>query len=78
MHAFRFSAKPYTTLTGSGNTVRYLDIANESANEVIVLGGQLITNGRTIVLGQDITWVWKVRIGQAEHTLRVPMQRQPR
>jgi hypothetical protein len=28
------------------------------------------------VLGPDITWVWQVRIGEGEHTLRVPMQRQ--
>jgi hypothetical protein len=27
------------------------------------------------VLGQDITWVWKVKIGAAEHSLQVPMQR---
>ena len=30
------------------------------------------------VLGADITWVWQVRIGNAEHSLRVPMQRQTR
>ncbi len=77
-----------------------------------MLGGQLLTNGRTIeakvydssanvvnrtvlageskvsdlfwdfgtpayqVLGQEITWIWKVRIGKDEHILRVPMRRQ--
>lgn len=44
----RFCAKPYTTLSGSGNTVVYLDIGNESDKEVVVCGGQLLTNGRTI------------------------------
>jgi hypothetical protein len=28
------------------------------------------------VLGPEVTWVWRVRIGKAEHTLRVRMQRQ--
>jgi hypothetical protein len=109
-----FSARPYSTLIGSKNTIEYLDITNESDKEVVVLGGQLLTKGRTIeaqvlddppnreartvpagesksvslyweyggsasdVLGPDITWVWRVRIGAAEHSLRVPMQRQQR
>lgn len=109
-----FSAGPYGTLIGSGNTVVNLNITNESGKEVIVLGGQLVTNGRTIearilddapnredrtvpagesktvslywefggsaseVLGTDITWIWRVRIGTTEHSLRVPMQRQRR
>jgi hypothetical protein len=108
----RFSENPYTTLRGSGNTVEYLDIANGSDKEVAVLGGQLVTNGRTIeariiddpanreartvpagesksvllfwefgdtalkVFGPDLTWVWHVRIGETEHTLRVPMKRE--
>jgi hypothetical protein len=108
----RFSTRPYSELIGSGNTIRYLDITNESDKEVVVLGGHLLTNGRKIeahiiddppnreartvpagesksvfllwefggpasdVLGPDITWVWRVRIGETEHSLRVPMQRQ--
>jgi hypothetical protein len=108
----RFSARPYSTLIGSGNTIVYLDITNESDKEVVVLGGQLVTNDRRIeariiddapnreartvsaresksvdllwefggpaseVLGQDLTWVWRVRIGEAEHSLRVPMERE--
>src|SRR5476651_2255958 len=44
----RFAARPYSTLIGSGNTVDYLDITNGSDKEVVVLGGQLVTNGRTI------------------------------
>lgn len=110
----QFSAKPYTTLIGQSAAILYLDIANESDKEAFMLGGQLVTNGRTIeaevddssegrdartvspgasksvmlfwdlggsadeVLGPDITWVWRVRIGAAEHSLRVPMQRQQR
>jgi hypothetical protein len=89
-----------------------LDITNKSDKEVVVLGGQLLTNGRTIkahfpnppnrddrtvpagksrsvpllwnygggsadqVLGPDITFIWQVRIGKAERSLRVPMQRE--
>src|SRR5262245_4942051 len=47
----RFSARPYSTLIGSGNTVVYLDITNKSDREVVVLGGQLVTEGRTIEAG---------------------------
>jgi hypothetical protein len=89
-----------------------LDVTNKSDKEVVVLGGQLLTNGRTIkahfpdppnrddrtvpagksrsvpllwnygggfadqVLGPDITFIWQMRIGKAEHSLRVPMQRE--
>jgi hypothetical protein len=110
----RFSSRPYSTLIGSGNTCVYLDIINESDKEILVLGGQLLTNDRTIeaiiiddppnreartvpagesksvllywefggsaseVLGPNLTWVWRVRIGKTEHSLRVPMQRQKR
>jgi hypothetical protein len=107
----RFSADPYGTLIGSRNTFMRLGVANESKDEVEVLGGELETNGRTLkanlragpehraartvpagetkqvsllvdfggsaseVLGPSVTWVWRVRIGKAEHTLRVPMDR---
>jgi hypothetical protein len=98
-------------LIGSRGTSGRMDIANESNNEVIVLGGQLETNGRTIeatlyddpanreartvppggsksvslswdfgasaydVLAPDVTWVWRVRIGTEDHSLRVSMKR---
>jgi hypothetical protein len=110
----RFSARPYMVLIGSRSTFGQLDIANESDKEVVVLGGQLVTNGRTIeahifdspanreartvapggsesvsllwefggsaseVLGPDISWVWRVRIGSEDHSLRVSMERQHR
>lgn len=110
----RFSARPYRAGIGSSNAVVYLDITNDSDKEALVLGGQLVTNGRTIeariideplerkartvpagqkksvllywefggaasdVLGPDITWVWRVRIGKDEHSLRVLMKRQQR
>ncbi len=110
----RFSARPSSTLVGSAGSLVDLDIANESDKVVVVLGGQLVTNGRAIeaiiyddrpnreartvpagqsksvllhwrfggsasdVLGTDITWVWRLRIGKAEHALRVPMQRKQR
>jgi hypothetical protein len=107
----QFTAEPYSTLIGSSNVILALDIANEANQEVIVLGGQFGTNGRTIdatiydtpegrdarmvpprtskavtlfwplggaaaeVLGTDISWVWRVRIGTTEYDLRVPMRR---
>ena len=107
----RFSADPYSTLIGSGNTLMQLSVTNESKDEVEVLAGELETKGRTLranllpgsedraartvpageakevsllvdfgghaydVLGPSITWVWRVRIGTAEHTLRVRMDR---
>ncbi len=110
----RFTARPYSTLVGSAGSLVDLDIANESDKVVVVLGGQLVTNGRTIkaiiydnlpnreartvpagqsrsvllhwkfggsaseILGTDITWVWRVRIGTAGHALRVPMRRKQR
>jgi hypothetical protein len=110
----RFATKPYWTLSGSRGTFVILDIVNESGKEVGVLGGQLVTKGRTIeaeilddppnreartvpagesksvelywdfggsafkVLDQDITWVWRARIGDTEHALRVPMRRKER
>ncbi len=37
--------------------------------------GLLWEHGDFHVLGTEITCVWKVRIGKAEHSLRVPMRR---
>jgi hypothetical protein len=107
----RFSAEPYGTLSGSGNTFMRLGVANGSKEDVEVLGGELETKGRTLkanlppgpehraartvpagetkevsllvdfggsaseILGPSITWVWRVRIGTAEHTLLVQMDR---
>jgi hypothetical protein len=107
----RFSADPYSTLIGSGSTFMRLGVANDSKNEVEVIGGELETRGRTLkanlppgpenraarivsagetkevsllvdfggaasdVLGPTITWVWRVRIGTAEHTLRIDLDR---
>jgi hypothetical protein len=44
----RFSVEPYTTLIGSYNALIYLQVVNQTEEEVVVLGGQLLTNGRTI------------------------------
>lgn len=107
----RFTADPYSDLIGSGNTLMQMRVANESKDEVEVVGGELEAKGRTLkadlppgpdnraartvpvgstrevsllvdfggaaadVLGPSITWVWRVRIGTAEHTLRVQMDR---
>lgn len=108
----RFSARPFVILTGSSGGIP-LVVANGSDKEVVVLGGQLVTKGRTVeadvpddpatrafrtvpagetksvslgwslgtaskALGPDPTWVWRVRIGGTEHTLRVPMRREDR
>ena len=106
----RFSMRPLS-LSISGGASICLEIANDSDKEVVLLGGEVLTYGRTIeakvhdspqdvlartapigqskvvglswefgtwldqVLGHEITWVWKVRIGKAEHSLRIPMQR---
>jgi hypothetical protein len=111
INGVRFGADPYSILIGSSNAFMHLEIANESKEEVEVLGGQLETKGRTLeadlprepedrearvvpagstraisllvalggaasdVLGPSITWVWRIRIGTAEHTLRLRMDR---
>ena len=109
----RFEMKAFYVFTGSGGTLQGLTIRNNSDRDVVVLGGQLNTNGRALeaklpgegeakwrtvrpgatetinllwdfrehggdaskVLGPDITWTWRVKIGDDEHTLCVRMQR---
>ena len=44
----RFSARPYRTLIGESSASINLDITNESNQVVVVLGGQLLTNGLKI------------------------------
>jgi hypothetical protein len=109
----RFEMKPFMILTGSGGTSQGLTIVNGSDRNVVVLGGQLSTNGRTLeaklpgegevkwrtvppgaaetinlswdfgeqggyadkALGPSVTWIWRVKIGDEEHTIRVGMER---
>ncbi len=109
----RFTVGPYSAVIGNKNTIAFIDIDNKSDMRVVVLGGELQTNGRKIeahvlddgesvkarsvpahsgykrvmlfwqfdnpgqeLLGPSITWEWRVRVGPAEHILRIPMQRQ--
>jgi hypothetical protein len=109
----RFEMTPFMVFTGSAGTMQGLSIVNNTEQDVVVLGGQLSTNGRILeailpgegeakwrtvgpgaaetvklswnfreqggeaekTLGPSLTWIWRVKIGDEERTLRVSMER---
>ena len=102
---------PYSTLIGSGIGAYGYRLTNRSDKGVTLLGGTLLTDGRSLeadtegalprsfapgtsgdvsftfdfrphggdaeqVLGKNLTWIWRLRVGDRERTIEVKMLRE--